>query len=216
MPSRVLVTVPNVAGWIHKRVARTLFSIAGDRRFEVEIRLPSLKPYANNLHHCILMALESGADFLLTMDADNPPPPNVLDLCELGLDVVGCPTPVWHSGGPKGDRPWYLNAMVDVGEDGFRPLQDVRPEDCHGLAEVDAIGSGCLVISRRVLEAVPAPFHRTWNEDGTQDVGGDFSACRRWRAAGFRVFAHFSYAAQHFCELELSEVIHCFADMRTT
>jgi hypothetical protein len=154
--------------------------------------------------------LHNGEDYWLSIDADNPPMNNPLNLVELDLDLVGFPTPVWHSEVP-GDRPFYYNALDAVGDEGYRPH-----EDCDGLQEVDAIGSGCFLVSRRVMWALryQQPFMRVWGEDGIVQVGGDYSFCRKVKEAGFRIWAHFDYLCMHFNELELNEVIRAFAMMR--
>lgn len=150
--------------------------------------------------------LDGGEDYWLSMDDDNPPLRNPLDLIELNCDLIGLPTPVWANMKP-GDRPWYFNAM-DRTPEGFVPH-----EPCEGLQEVDAIGSGCFIVSRRVMLSLreQQPFARQWNADGTVHIGGDFSFCDKVKAAGFRIFAHFDYLCDHFNELPLLEVIQAFS-----
>jgi hypothetical protein len=174
-----------------------------DDRVDATVMLPTHSPYVHNLHECRRTFLAGPYDYWLSMDDDNP-----LDLVFLDLDVVGCPTPVWANMKP-GDRPVYWNALDEV-DDGFKPH-----EPCHGLQEVDAVGSGCILVARRVMEALTAPFLREWNEEGLVETGGDFAFCKRARAAGFRVFAHFDYPCHHFNELEIGEVVQdCSAAMR--
>ncbi|MEX0701189.1 MAG: hypothetical protein WD069_03760 [Planctomycetales bacterium] len=214
MKPRVLITVPNGSGWIHKHVAFALLRMAQDARVAATIQLPTHAPYVQNLHLCRREFLAGPFDYWLTLDDDNPPRRNPLDLALLDLDVVGCPTPVWANICP-GDFPVYWNAMDEVrderGEVGFRPHQP-----CEGLQEVDAVGSGCLVIARRVMEAVPAPFFREWDAEGLVRMGGDFAFCRRARAAGFHVFAHFDYPCHHFNEIEIGEVVEAFGRVSAT
>ena len=204
----VYVTVPNGSGWVHKLVAAALLRIQQDRRYRTRIAMPTHSPYVNNLHRCMWDFLDGGEDYWLSMDDDNPPARNPLDLIELDLDVVGLPTPVWHSAVP-GDRPYYFNALDAVG-DGWRPH-----EPCEGLQEVDAIGSGCFLVSRRVMVnlAEQQPFMRGWSERGLAVVGGDYSFCRKVKANGFRVWAHFDYPCNHVNELPLLEVIQRFGEL---
>jgi len=152
--------------------------------------------------------LHGGEEWWLSMDDDNPPTANPLDLIDLDLDVIGLPTPVWHSA-KLGDRPFYFNALREV-PGGFKPLE---PSEWQGLQEVDAIGSGCFLVSRRVIESLRdhQPFARRWNVNGTVDVGCDFAFCQRARAAGWRIWAHFDYLCEHIQTLPLLEVIRSFA-----
>ncbi len=144
------------------------------------------------------------------MDDDNPPLRNPLDLVSLDLDVVGLPTPVWHCDGET--FPYYPNAMRKV-KDGYKPITVEGVPT--GLVEVDAVGTGCCLIARRVLvelftrcEGNPAeaPFMRRWNDRGLVEAGNDFAFCDRARAAGFRVWAHFGFECDHYKELPLREV----------
>jgi hypothetical protein len=155
--------------------------------------------------------LDHGEDFWLSMDDDNPPQNNPIDIVDLDLDVVGFPTPVWHSA-VVGDRPWYFNALMKVGEEGYRPLDGDR---CKGLQEVDAIGSGCFMVSRRVMLALKdqQPFMRQWLPNGRVDKGCDYSFCDKVKAAGFKVWAHFDYICDHFNELSLLETVRSFGAM---
>lgn len=204
----IYLTVPNGDGWLHKRVVLSICRILSDRRYEVRFDAPTHVPYVQNLHRCVSDFLRSTDEFWLSIDTDNPPLKNPLDLVELDLDVVGLPTPVWHYA-KKGDRPWYFNALDRVTE-GYRPH-----ENCEGLQEVDAIGSGCMLISRRVIEKLRwnQPFLRQWLQDGTVGVGGDYSFCEKAKEAGFRIWAHFDYLCDHFNELSLLEVVQAFGEM---
>lgn len=202
---KVLVSVPNARGWIHKHVAQALMWTMCEKRYDVKIIMPTHQPYVHNLHLIRKDFLAGDFDFWLTMDDDNPPTRNPLDLVERDLDVIGFPTPVWANMKP-GDYPIYLNAL-DVQEDGWTPHRDHR-----GLQEVDAVGSGCLLIARRVMEAIKAPFMRTWDEDGVVTHGGDYSFCRRAKEHGFKIWTDYRYPCLHFKEIELNEVAEAMGD----
>lgn len=188
--------------------------LAGEKDYAVTHVVPTHRPYENYWHHLQREFLTDGYDWLVHFDADNPPTRNPLDLIGLGLDVVACPTPVWHCDTSKlGDRPWYFNALDwDEARQGWTPAQD-RPGFAGGLVEVDAVGSGCLVIQREVLASISGPFFRTWRDDGTVLYGGDYSFCRRAKAAGFRIWAHFGYLCEHFVEIPLLEAIGAIGAM---
>ena len=180
-----------------------------DNRINSKFILPTHSPYVNNLHKIIRDFLDGGYDFWISMDDDNPPRNNILDLVFLNKDVIGCPTPVWHNAVP-GDYPIYWNALDDKG-DGFKPHQP-----CEGLQRVDAIGSGCMIISRRVIEALDGqkPFMRQWGDDGIVQRGGDFSFCMKARKAGFEIYAHYDYPCYHFNEIEIGEIQLAFQNIK--
>ena len=166
-------------------------------------------------HHLVLNDFMKGDfDFWLNIDSDNPPRKNPLDLIDLDLDIVGCPTPVWHFKREKvGERPIYWNAYKwNEAKQGYNewPVKE-------GLQMVDAIGFGCFLFNRRVFEDPrmrKAPFQRTYHEDGTVDRGLDLAFSERARKNGHRIFAHYGYPCNHFNELALIEVIQAHQELK--
>lgn len=170
--------------------------------------LPTHRPFENNLHHIIhdILHVEKYRDVThwLSIDADNPPLRNPLELIKYDKDIMGLPTPVWHYA-KKDERPIYWNVYRK------NPLVDGYNEwvPRDGLTKVDAIGTGCFVISRRVIEHenMQGCFQRTFNPDGTVDRGNDIAFCERARQNGFEIWTHFDYACDHHVELSLNEVV---------
>lgn len=205
---RILVSLPNT-GWIHKRVFASAVGLLRDGRHQVDVITPTHNPYENNLHHIVNEVIQKECDYWISIDSDNPPMKNPLDLIELDMDIIGLPTPVWHfEDKVKGERPIYYNAYDYVGEEGYK---EHMPRD--GLQHVDAVGTGCFVIARRVFEHPrmrKAPFQRQYNDDGTVHKGNDISFCERATSCGFDVWCHYDYPCMHFKELELNEVVRAF------
>jgi hypothetical protein len=211
---KVLISFPNT-GWIHKLVFLAGAKLLSDGRYDSKIIVPTHNPYENNLHHIVNDFIGGNYDYWLNIDADNPPMNNPLDLIELDKDIIGCPTPVYHfTDKIKGERPWYENAYQYVEkDDAYReyPLK-------NGLQRVDAVGTGCTLMARRVFdhpEMRKGAFTRKLNPDGTVERGNDISFCERARYYGFEVWAHFDYRCQHFNELEMHEVIRAFHGVYT-
>ncbi len=209
---KVLISVPN-QHWIHKLVVHKLLLFMRDGRHRVNIIMPSHKPYVNNLHHIVNDFMKGDYDFWLNIDADNPPLKNPLDLVILNKDIIGLPTPIWYfTGEKKGERPVYWNAYD------YAPNHKAYSEHMprEGLQKVDAVGTGCLLISRRVFEKPEmrkAPFARKWNEDGTVDKGNDISFCERARENRFEIYCHYDYPCDHFSELSMNEMVRGFKEL---
>lgn len=197
---------------MHKHVVFALLRLLRDPRVDITPMITTHRPYVHNLHLIQKDFLAGDYDYLITMDDDNPPTKNIIDLIFLDKDVMAMPTPVWHNDG-ESKAPFYFNVMV-AKEDGYIPLASSEKFKGVGLYEVDAAGSGCMIIARRVLEAMKAPFMRTWNEDGIVETGGDFSFCRRAKEQGFSIWTHLDYPCLHFKEIELTEIISAFAEMK--
>lgn len=207
---KILISCSNTH-WIHKHVVHKLLLLLADGRHKVNIIMPSHKIYENNLHHIVNDFMNGDYDFWLEINSDNPPIQNPLDLVQLDRDIIGLPTPIWHYTG-NGERPVYWNAYDYDEESGVYKEHQVR----DGLQRVDAVGTGCVLISRRVFEKPEmrkAPFTREWNEDGTMGKGNDIMFCERARANGFEIYCHFSYPCDHFSELSLSENVRAFREM---
>jgi hypothetical protein len=208
---KVFITVPNGSGWMHKHVTSAVIRCLSDDRFYSTAMFPTWVPYEHNLNRCAQQMLDDGYDYWLSMDDDNPPTNNPLDLVPMDLDFVGFPTPVWHSA-VKGDRPYYFNALVWCEEEeGWKPYE----ENTNGLQEVHAVGTGCFLVARRVIAATKFPFARKYDEDGIVTHGHDYLFCKRIRESGFKVWTHFGYICQHFNELELLETIESFASIKS-
>lgn len=206
---RILMSFPTSPAhpFIHKHVVMASWRLLADKRYDVKPICPSWNPFENNLHHIINDFLEGDYDFWLSIDHDNPPIKNPLDLVEYDRDIVGFPTPVWHNT-KNGDRPIYWNGYDYVSEEDAYREHQAR----EGLQQVDAIGTGCFLIARRVLlhPDMQAPFIRTLNSDGTVNKGPDLIFCEKARAAGFEIFCDYDRPCMHFQALELNEVVQAF------
>ena len=79
-----------------------------DKRHHLHLEIPAHKPYEDNLSRIMLDFIKGNYSFWLSMDADNPPLKNPLDLIDFNCDIIGLPTPIWHyTGNKKGERPIY-------------------------------------------------------------------------------------------------------------
>jgi hypothetical protein len=207
---KVLVTVPNMH-WIHTEVVSRLLRLIQDTRYPLTFKFPSAVPFENNLNQIVLDFLAGDWTHWLSIDADNPPCQNPLDLVILNKDVIGLPTPVWHYLGKPNERPVYWNAYKwDESAQAFR---EYTRRD--GLQRVDAVGTGCFIATRRVFEhpGMKGPFLRTWKDDGTVDMGNDLAFCRRATKAGFEIYAHFDYPCDHHNEINLNDVARAMKDL---
>ncbi len=205
---RILVTIPTT-GRECSEVKAACLGMSHDTRAEIVIESRVAAPYAHNMNAIALDVVRGGYDYWITFDDDNPPRSNPIDLVFLGKDIIGCPTPVWCFNRPD-KLPYFWSVFTELPDGLHEPYKG--PFD--GLQRVDAVGSGCMVIARRVLEAVRAPFMRQWDENGIVTLGCDLSFCRKARAAGFEVYAHYGHPCRHFKTVDLTEVVESIAHWR--
>jgi hypothetical protein len=204
-------------GYIHKMVVLWLLRLQQDTRYHLSFIFPTWNPYEHGLHRIVndFIDVYKNHSFWLNIDSDNPPMKNnPLDLVEYNRDIIGLPTPVWHFDRKKkkGERPVYWNAYD------YAPKEDAyrEHEPKEGLQRVDAVGTGCILVSKRVFlnkKMRYFPFQRTWNPNGTVNKGNDLAFCDKAKAQGFEIYCHYGYPCLHFNELELNEVISAFRNL---
>jgi hypothetical protein len=143
--------------------------------------------------------LETKSDWLLMMDSDEQLPVSSFDkLVEAAHEkerpvVAGLVFASFETGFPY---PKPVPTIFQDAPEGFLPLNNY---DKDSLFEVDAAGTGCLLIHRSVLEKMrdeadehqgqdwcwfwDGPIHGNW-------IGEDLQFCRRVKSLGFPIYAH--------------------------
>jgi GT2 family glycosyltransferase len=100
-------------------------------------------------------ALKGGFDYLFFVDDDNPIPPDTLEkLLEDDKDIVSAPI-LGRVANKDGKHPLCAFYSKEATADGkslklYYPIEKFREEG--PLHKVDAVGTGCLLIKRKVLE----------------------------------------------------------------
>lgn len=142
-------------------------------------------------------------DWLFFMDSDQTFHPDTLNrLLSWDLPVVsgvyfkspGEPIPHVYRYAWQGDAHLYISMANEI-RDFLKRYQEelkkappatILPAHRADLIECDGVGGGCLLIHRRVLEAIKEP----WFECAKGTVAGeDFDFCRKVQTAGFKIFA---------------------------
>jgi hypothetical protein len=180
------------------------------------VRHLKYRPYEDGLHHAVAEFLAGNYDYWLNVDDDNPPRCEPLELRELDLDIIGCPTPMMPQKRILGNAPFGWNVFRYAGPSGYG-----HHPGGSGLQEVDAVSSGCMLIARRVFEHSSlsrGAFARKIDDDGFVCRGTDIAFCERAKDAGFTVFAHWDYPCGHFKTVDLLDIherTHAFVRART-
>lgn len=212
---KILLTIPNT-GDLNRELAMWLLEVqqveAHNCRVNGRIFFPMDRPYEQNQNAIALFFEEEQYDFWISIDADNPPRKNIIDLVFLNKDMIGCPTPVWKYVKGRGERPIMWNAY-DYLQD-----QDAYAEHSpkEGLQKVDAVGTGCFVIHQRCFPTCPrgeGPFDRIKDSKGLVYKGNDISFCERLQQNGFEIYAHYDYPCNHFNTVNLIDVASAFGEL---
>jgi len=166
----------------------------------LKISYPNARPIQHNRNNIVLNFLKTDYTYLCMIDNDIVPHGNIFDVLPLDLDIIGLPCPQW-----KEDNLMWLVMKYIEEEKGFKQM-DVNNK--RGIIETDAVGTGAILIHRRVLEhpEMKAPFNRSWTEDGLQNIGLDFLFCMRAKKLGFKVFAHLDFVCSNFVTVDLLKI----------
>ena len=127
------------------------------------------------------------ADFILMLDADVVPPPDVLMLASYDLDVIASPAPVWR---PKDEGGPVITGIVPL-----EPTTGPIEIGGNGLLECRRVGWGACCIAKRVYKhpQMRGAFADLFDEDGVITTTEDYVYCDRARALGFRCWAALAY-----------------------
>ncbi len=206
LPS-VLIAVLN-EGWVRKEIPISLLSIMRRPRTDlkrIKIIWPSERPVSANRNYAVKVMLDEGFDYLLMWDDDQACPYDPLDLIRFDKDIIGLPTPIYRSA-DNPDKPITLN-VNDLRDGGGWQTKELQPD--MGLVEVSMVGTGMMLIARRVLEhpAMKPAFIEMWDEDGLVELSEDYNFCLRAREAGFRVWTHTGYRSEHWSTIPLLQAV---------
>lgn len=146
--------------------------------------------------------LSSDATHLLFVDDDVLVPENVLEkLLAAGMPIVSgcCPCVSIVNDSVNGSA--YINARFDgKWADGW----------FDGLQSAEAVGAGCILIGREVLEEIGFPWF-TWGEHQRGNrvyfTSDDVQFCNRASELGYKIFAHGNVRCRHFKVLDVGELL---------
>lgn len=192
----ILVVVLN-QGEIRTELVNTLLRLPFQGKYELFFSFPSDKPISYNRNKIVKNFLKSGCDYLLMIDSDIVPPLDVLDLADFQKDII---VPLMFAFAKDS----YIPLILRFNDDGeHNPIKLTGEE---GLVECDAVGTGCMFLSRRILAhpKMKAPFLNIYDQEGMKIRGLDLEFCRRAKELGFKVYAHTEYTCKHIVSMDLA------------
>ncbi|HDY66398.1 MAG TPA: hypothetical protein ENH85_01255 [Candidatus Scalindua sp.] len=202
MTKRIYIAVLN-QGDIRVELSAFLHELPFQGKYDVAITYPNEKPISNNRNKIVQdFLLKKEFDYLLMIDGDIIPPPNVLNLADFQKDII---SPVCFIYQKSVVAPLTLK----MGKEGQYTVAEFKGYE--GLIEVDAVGTGCMMLSRKVLEEIPAPFADVFDEHGVRKFGLDLAFCRKAKAKGYKVFCHLDYIAKHYVKVDLQTIYGALA-----
>lgn len=147
----------------------------------------------------VYKALQDGHDYVFFMDSDMEFPPNTLDgLLNRNKDIVGG----FYVRKKKG----YLPNAFKLG---FREGDKLLTEFVTDFREVEAIGTGCLLIKTEVFNKIPTPwfeYEPTESPDGHMSTE-DIVFCKRAKDSGYKIYCDGAIACGHVGSFVVTPVV---------
>jgi hypothetical protein len=144
------------------------------------------EPICSNRASIVRRFLDTDCDFLMMIDDDIIPLHNPAELVFADKDIVGFPAKVRQRGRALN---WVAYMKVLEGIEGYTPVDFSLHNSSDDLIPVDIVGTGCILIKRRVLEQLKQPFLVEFDEHGISSYGTDFAFCRKAKDALFEIFS---------------------------
>ncbi len=182
-------------GEIRTELLHWVMHIQKQDRYNIMISTPADKPISSNRNKIVQKFLaDKEMDYLMMIDSDIVPPINVMDLVDFQKDII---SPICFILNKNQIIPLVMKKRPDGM---WSPLDITK---LNGLIEVDAVGTGCIILSRKVVEAIQYPFKNDYDADGIKRFGLDFNFCQRAKKLGYKIFCHLDYSCQHWISFDL-------------
>jgi len=194
---KIFVAVLN-QGEIRIELSAFLHDLPFQGKYDTFVTYPNEKPISNNRNKIVQeFLLKKEFDYLMMVDSDIVPPKNVLNLVDFQKDVI---SPVCFIYQQNTVAPLILMRNREG------TYQPAHFQGYEGLVEVDAVGTGCMILSRKVLEEVQSPFSDVFDSQGIRRYGMDIAFCKRAQDKGYKIYCHLDYIAKHYVGMDLSYV----------
>ena len=184
-------------GNIRPELANLLAQLPRQRKYDISVTYPAKKPITNNRNTIVKRFLETDYDYLLMIDGDCVPTDKILDMADYDKDIMGA---VCFGYLKKMLVPFAMKKKPD----GKYDILDINRNS--GVVECDAVGTGVMMIARRVLEDMPFPFKNEYDPEGIKTKGLDFNFCRRAKKMGYTVWVDTVMLVSHWSVMDLKEI----------
>lgn len=197
-------------GYARVELFSVLLEIVRSGRYNIFLDFPAEKPIAQNRNLTVQRFLKmDNMDYLMFLDNDIIPPKNIMNLVDHDKDIVGG---LCFAFMDNRITPLALRRQDPVPE-GQKPYKVIDFKGTEGLVEVDAIGTGHMIIARRVLEKIThQPFCNQYDDMGVKTLGLDLSFCYKAKQEGYKVWCHLSYPCAHWTETNLMDFYTALAE----
>ncbi len=210
-PTKIFVAVPSRdvhTKQIDGELAGLIFNMQNEKEYEIEYEIFGGQPVELARNNLVKRFLETDCEYILMVDDDIVPPRDILDMARHGKDIVAG---LCYAFNPRTGIFPVAYEKVEKGH--FRGNLDLIGRDSEvenkGLKKVYLVGSGCILISRRVFDRIEEPYFRfIYNDEVTKiEDSEDFDFCRRAVSAGFEVYIDTDRVCGHKKSVDLKAMM---------
>lgn len=193
MSGMVATPTRDVGRYTLADISRTILQLPPDTFYDWEISTY----LALSRNKLCKRALEHGCEWIFFVDDDNGLRPDTL------LRLLAHDKPIVSGLYLNRNQPFHPIAFSHRTEDGLYVPIDLLALPGEGLLQVQAVGAGCLLIRREVLEAIGDNWFQHGRVDDW-DASEDIIFCEQARAAGFEVFVDLGMPVGHMAPVAIS------------
>ena len=202
--NNVCIAIPTKDGNIYFELVLRLLAWANQKTIPVQIMI---EPFQSPIDHCrnsiVKRFLSTNCTHLLMIDNDIVPPTDTLErLLFHNKEIIGAICPVI---GPDKNNKLMKSYNAYHRDVMGKYLQHDWP-DSSGLEEVDAIGTGCIMIKRKVFEDGKLLFTTEYDEEGIKWTGEDISFCENAKDISIQIYADYKLKCKHIKSCNLLEL----------
>lgn len=193
--TKVFIAIPTT-GEIRTELA--IFLLGLDRHlYDITVSFTIGGGIAHNRNKLVEEFLKTDYEWFLFIDSDTVPPINILDMIENRKDIC---SGVYHQFKKNKLRPLVFEKSKDK-------YKFIQTEKKDYLIEVDAVGTGCLLINRNVFNKMKKPyFEFLYDEIGLVKLSEDLNFCREAQKAGFKIWVDKRMGVSHHKTINLLPV----------
>lgn len=213
-PIRLYLAVLN-KGWVRRELYDIVDRIKATPGVEVTVE-PFGRTYAEpifaNRNRISRRFLDTKPkqDFLMMIDNDVLPLTNPAEVVFADRDIIGLPAKVRQRNRTLNWVAYMKHPTVE----GYFSVDFEAVDDTVDLLKVDVVGTGCIVIKRKVIERLfkeaktgwDAPFTIEVSKEGDSKYGTDFAFCKRAQKYGYEIFTTPQRICEHVKEIGLLDI----------
>lgn len=200
--NKIYIAVPTSDGSIYFELSLRLakWNYQKDIRTTV-VYHPFLSPVDHARNTIVKNFLETNCTHLMMVDDDIVPPEEAVEkLLSHDKDIVAAACPL-ISPDKTGKLVTSINAYNLDEDDMYSGVE------LTGIQKVDAVGTGCIMIKRKVLERLKVPpFITEYTSNGIKYRGEDINFCYQASLIGYDTYVDFDLKCKHIKQCNLLEL----------